>query len=94
VLVNLMVNAAQAMSHMPGRRRLTLASRVMPDRTVLLVVSDTGPGIPDKDMDRLFNAFHDQAGRHGDGPVDLPEHRGNPTVAASRRSRRRKAGRR
>lgn len=58
VLVNLMVNAAQAMSHMPGRRRLTLASRVMPDRTVLLVVSDTGPGIPDKDMDRLFNAFY------------------------------------
>ncbi|KAI3590611.1 hypothetical protein D9X30_4096 [Cupriavidus sp. U2] len=58
VLVNLMVNAAQAMSHVSGRRRLTLASRVMPDHTVLLVVSDTGPGIPDKDMDRLFNAFY------------------------------------
>ncbi|MCA3190801.1 ATP-binding protein [Cupriavidus sp.] len=58
VLVNLMVNAAQAMSQVPGRRRLTLASRIMPDRTVLLVVTDTGPGIPDKDMDRLFNAFY------------------------------------
>lgn len=58
VLVNLMVNAAQAMSQVPSRRRLTLASRVMADRTVLVVVSDTGPGIPVKAMDQLFNAFY------------------------------------
>lgn len=58
VLVNLIVNAAQAMTQMPGRRRVTLTTRVMPDRTVLLVVGDTGPGIADKDMDHLFNPFY------------------------------------
>ncbi|AZG16566.1 MULTISPECIES: sensor histidine kinase [Cupriavidus] len=58
VLVNLMVNAAQAMAQMSGRRRLTLASRVLPDQSVVVVVSDTGPGIAPKDMDRLFNAFY------------------------------------
>ncbi|ESJ21480.1 histidine kinase [Cupriavidus sp. HPC(L)] len=58
VLVNLMVNAAQAMSGLNGRRRLTLASRVIPDNTVLLIVSDTGPGIETGDMQHLFNAFY------------------------------------
>ncbi len=57
VLVNLMVNAAQAMSSVAGRRRLTLTSRVLPGDTVLVVVSDTGPGIPAQAMERLFNAF-------------------------------------
>lgn len=57
VLINLMVNAAQAMSRVAGRRRLTLASRAMPDNSVLLIVTDTGPGIADTDMDRLFNPF-------------------------------------
>lgn len=58
VLVNLIVNAAQAMEQVPGRRRLTLATRIMADRSVLVVVSDTGPGIPEPDMDRLFNPFY------------------------------------
>ncbi len=58
VMVNLMVNAAQAMSQGSGRRRLTLTTRTIPDGTVLLIVSDTGPGIPEKDTDRLFNVFY------------------------------------
>ncbi|RZT39518.1 sensor histidine kinase [Cupriavidus agavae] len=58
VLVNLMINAIQAMADVNGRRRLTVTSRVLPDNTVLLVVSDTGPGIPEQAMKRLFNAFY------------------------------------
>jgi len=58
VLVNLMVNAAQAMSQTAGLRRLTLSSRIMPGNTVVLAVSDTGPGVPEKDRGRLFNAFY------------------------------------
>jgi len=58
VMVNLMVNAAQAMAQMPNRRRLTLATRVQADGAVLMIVSDTGPGIPPKAMDQLFNPFY------------------------------------
>ncbi|CAG2133328.1 ATP-binding protein [Cupriavidus plantarum] len=58
VLVNLMVNAVQAMTAIPGRRRLTVSSRITPDNAVTVIVSDTGPGISPEHMARLFHAFH------------------------------------
>ncbi|MWL89203.1 PAS domain-containing protein [Cupriavidus sp. SW-Y-13] len=58
VLVNLMINAIQAMSETAGRRRLTVASREIPGNAVLLIISDTGPGIPAQAMGQLFNAFY------------------------------------
>lgn len=58
VMVNLMVNAAQAMSSTSGPRRITVTTRTMADGTVLVVVSDTGPGLPATDRERLFDAFY------------------------------------
>jgi signal transduction histidine kinase len=60
VLVNLMLNAVDAMEKNPAGslRRLVLRSSI--DRgagTVSLLISDTGPGIPDSIHDRLFDPF-------------------------------------
>ena len=61
VLVNLLVNALEAM---PDGGRLTIAvvpepaEPAAPSATrVRIDVSDTGPGIPNKDLDRLFEPF-------------------------------------
>lgn len=56
ILVNLMVNAGQAMAGEPAPRRLTLrAARSGPE--VAITVGDTGPGIAEADLARLFDAF-------------------------------------
>lgn len=56
ILVNLMVNAGQAMAGGPAPRRLTLrAARSGPE--VEITVSDTGPGVAEADLARLFDAF-------------------------------------
>ena len=53
VLINLVLNAVQAM---PDGGRLLLASRV--DRgTVRYTVRDTGRGIREEDLDKIFNPF-------------------------------------
>ncbi|WP_247499236.1 ATP-binding protein [Bradyrhizobium sp. 149] len=57
VLVNLLVNAGQAMSDQPGSRTVTLrASAVDPER-LAIAVQDSGPGIRPDDMPRLFDPF-------------------------------------
>ncbi len=58
VLVNLIVNAQQAMHGQPGRRLLRIATHASGDgRTIELTVSDTGPGIPPDVMKRMFEPF-------------------------------------
>ena len=58
VLVNLIVNAQQAMHGQPGRRLLRIATHTSDDgRTIELTVSDTGPGIPPDMMKRMFEPF-------------------------------------
>lgn len=56
VFVNLVSNATDAMRDTPGLRRiiLTIAAE---KSSVSVRVTDTGPGIPEKDMDRLFEPF-------------------------------------
>lgn len=54
VLLNLILNARKAMGSTGGR--LQISGRVETDR-VLVDVVDSGPGIPDQIMDRLFEPF-------------------------------------
>jgi len=56
VVVNLAVNAMQAMAQTGGERRLRVKSRRMDDE-VVVTVEDTGPGIAPDAMSRLFESF-------------------------------------
>ncbi|BCR05818.1 hypothetical protein DESUT3_28870 [Desulfuromonas versatilis] len=55
VLMNLMLNAQQAMKGEPGEVRLT--TRQLEDGALELRVSDTGPGMPKEVRDRIFEPF-------------------------------------
>ncbi|MEQ9812783.1 MAG: PAS-domain containing protein [Azospirillaceae bacterium] len=58
VVVNLMLNAAQAMSEEAGRRVLTVETgHLAESRQVEIVVSDTGPGVPADLRRRIFDPF-------------------------------------
>ena len=56
VLVNLCRNAFEAMKT-ARRRVLTVGTRLETPETVMITVSDTGPGIAPEVMDRLFQPF-------------------------------------
>jgi PAS domain S-box-containing protein len=57
VLVNLMVNGAQAMASMAGDRRLSLRAGREVGGQLTIAVTDTGPGIADDHLARLFEPF-------------------------------------
>ena len=63
VLVNLILNAVQAM---PGGGRLTLTAEDAPDG-VLLTAEDTGPGIPPELLNRIFDPFFTTKQAQGTG---------------------------
>ncbi|HZF37941.1 MAG TPA: ATP-binding protein [Blastocatellia bacterium] len=57
-LVNLIDNAAEAMSEAAGDRRITVITREVSERQSLeLIVADTGPGIPPEDRERIFDPY-------------------------------------
>jgi PAS domain S-box-containing protein len=56
VLLNLIVNAEQAMARHSGYRRLGIRTRVA-GGSVRLQVSDTGPGILPEHLERIFDPF-------------------------------------
>ncbi|EHP37700.1 serine/threonine kinase with signal transduction histidinekinase and gaf sensor [Cupriavidus basilensis OR16] len=59
VIINLLVNAIQAMScHRPGRCDLRVTTAAPAEGQVLLRVEDTGPGIDAGKLDKLFEAFY------------------------------------
>ncbi len=68
VFINLMKNALEAMEEEPleRSRRLLLGAKVE-GGSVLVTVGDTGPGIPPKDVGRLFEPYHTTKGRKGTG---------------------------
>ena len=61
VLVNLARNAVQAMADHDGPRDLRLTATATPpqatDRQTVITIEDTGPGIPEPALDRLFDPF-------------------------------------
>jgi C4-dicarboxylate-specific signal transduction histidine kinase len=57
VLVNLMVNAGQAMADAEGPRTLIIATRRHDNEAVAISVADSGPGIDEAYIDRLFDPF-------------------------------------
>lgn len=57
VLINLMVNAAQAMAHSDARRRPLVVSTTQEAGAVVLSVADQGSGLGEGDPERLFHPF-------------------------------------
>jgi PAS domain S-box-containing protein len=55
VFMNLMLNAVEAMKDSGGE--LTLKSQLEQDGQLLFSVSDTGPGLPAVNVDKIFSAF-------------------------------------
>lgn len=57
-LVNLCLNAMEAMGDRPpGERRLGVRTSPGPGESVVISVSDTGPGISPENLERLFDSF-------------------------------------
>jgi signal transduction histidine kinase len=58
VILNLIMNAIEAMSEVPeGQRELSISTKVESDG-VLVAVSDSGPGVPQASATRIFDAFY------------------------------------
>jgi C4-dicarboxylate-specific signal transduction histidine kinase len=57
VLVNLMVNASQAMAGQSGPRLLVVAASSLDRDRIGISVSDSGPGVATSQADKLFDPF-------------------------------------
>ena len=57
VVINLIVNATDAMSAMPGAERRIRVSTARDSRSAILSVSDVGPGIPVSNLKEVFEPF-------------------------------------
>jgi PAS domain S-box-containing protein len=57
VLINLIVNGMQSMSAAGGRREMVVISTSDPEGNVVVSVRDSGPGISEQNLPRLFDAF-------------------------------------
>jgi len=57
VLINIVINAAQATASVEGKRELIVESRLDSGGNVVVETRDSGPGIPPESLPRIFNAF-------------------------------------
>ena len=57
VLMNLMINAIDAMKAVDGTGELIICSQQADDGHLMISVSDTGVGLPPQQADQIFNAF-------------------------------------
>jgi len=58
VMLNLMMNAIEAMTQVSGPRELLISSGADDAKDVVVVVRDSGPGLDSKSLDRLFEPFY------------------------------------
>lgn len=57
VLINLIINGLQSMASVTGKRELIVQSRVDPEGNVVVAVKDSGAGIREANLPRLFEPF-------------------------------------
>ncbi len=57
VVLNLLVNACEAMSIVDGPRDLVVATRERAGPGVEMTISDTGPGLKESELERIFEPF-------------------------------------
>jgi signal transduction histidine kinase len=57
VMLNLLVNAIEALNLMPESRELKITSGLHDADTVLIAVEDSGPGIAPENLDKIFDTF-------------------------------------
>jgi PAS domain S-box-containing protein len=57
IVVNLLVNAAQALESNAGAKEIRVSAQTGPGRTVRIAVADNGPGIPKDIAARIFDPF-------------------------------------
>ena len=58
VMLNLMMNAIEAMTQVTGPRELLVSSAVDDSKGVVVVVRDSGAGLDSKSLERLFEPFY------------------------------------
>ena len=60
VFLNLIANAKDAMDLVTGRKDLTISSELVSNKklsSVMVVIKDTGAGIPPENLDKIFEPF-------------------------------------
>ena len=58
VIINLVLNAENAMRGQADRQIIVIATGIDEDGNVKFTISDNGPGIHQRDVERVFNPFH------------------------------------
>ena len=77
IIVNLMVNAMDAMSSIPASARRLAIWTSLRDEFAEVAIADAGPGIPPDRLNDVFQPFFTCA-RHGDGIVNRAHHYRGP----------------
>jgi signal transduction histidine kinase len=63
VVMNLVINAKQALETQEGQKRISIDSRISADKkSVVIGVSDNGPGVPEDAKKRIFDPFYTTKG--------------------------------
>jgi PAS domain S-box-containing protein len=57
VLMNLILNAIEAMKEVEGRREIAIKSQIASEEHIVVSVSDTGVGLPAEKAEHLFDTF-------------------------------------